>query len=110
MIIKNLLCTCGACPSQWDAITDDGRAVYIRYRHGTLRLHVGAHGDTTPFAAVKADPLHVWPDIGDSLDGMMTEDELQRFLAGAGIQLELSSIQKTTEQWFNFTEAEKIEI
>jgi len=26
------------CPSQWDAWTDDGRYLYIRYRHGCLTV------------------------------------------------------------------------
>ncbi|MFI6304307.1 hypothetical protein ACIBCH_20750 [Amycolatopsis thailandensis] len=26
--------TCAACPSQWDAWTDDGRYLYLRFRHG----------------------------------------------------------------------------
>ena len=33
--------TCGGCPSQWEGISDDCRAVYIRYRGGRLQVGVG---------------------------------------------------------------------
>ncbi|MCA1480782.1 hypothetical protein, partial [Bradyrhizobium sp. NBAIM08] len=33
--------TCGACPSQWEGVTDDGRVVYIRYRWGALTAGAG---------------------------------------------------------------------
>lgn len=26
--------TCTACPSQWDSWTDDGKYLYLRFRHG----------------------------------------------------------------------------
>jgi hypothetical protein len=32
--------TCGGCPSQWSARTDDNKYVYIRYRHGGLSVKV----------------------------------------------------------------------
>jgi hypothetical protein len=30
--------TCPACPAQWEAKTDDGRFVYVRFRHGSSAL------------------------------------------------------------------------
>jgi hypothetical protein len=66
--------TCGACPSQWEGRTDDGRYVYIRYRWGFLRLGVGY----TFWAAVGAD---TWGEqIGDGLDGSMDEFTMRHHL------------------------------
>ena len=36
--IISLRRTCIACPSQWEGISDDGRTVLIRYRHGNLSV------------------------------------------------------------------------
>ena len=41
MLIVELTQTCSAAPSQWDARLDDGRVVYIRYRHGELTVQIG---------------------------------------------------------------------
>ena len=39
-VIVMLEQTCGACPSQWEGQLADGRALYVRYRHGYLRACV----------------------------------------------------------------------
>lgn len=36
--------TCEACPAQWEGVTDDGRSVYVRYRHGYLLVTASAPG------------------------------------------------------------------
>jgi hypothetical protein len=41
MIIVKAVQTCWACPSQWDAWTDTGQYLYLRYRYG--------HGTVTAF-------------------------------------------------------------
>lgn len=38
--IDKIIETCGGCPAQWSARTDDGKYVYIRYRHGQFRVDV----------------------------------------------------------------------
>ena len=38
--IVNIKQTCYACPSQWEGLDEDGKEVYIRFRHGTLRLDI----------------------------------------------------------------------
>ena len=38
MKLRSSKMTCSACPSQWDAVTEDGDEVYIRYRHGHLTV------------------------------------------------------------------------
>lgn len=35
----------GSCPFQIDALTDDDRLIYGRYRHGYLRVYIGKAGD-----------------------------------------------------------------
>jgi hypothetical protein len=40
MKLNNIIQTCSACPSQWDTTTEDGREVYIRYRHGDFRVEI----------------------------------------------------------------------
>ena len=34
VILKRIVKTCAACPSQWDAWDIDGNYWYLRYRHG----------------------------------------------------------------------------
>ena len=63
MIVKTIQRTCDACPSQWHGETDTGEAVYVRYRHGYLRAEVG-------------DSVVLGAEIGDSLDGYMTDAEM----------------------------------
>lgn len=38
--VAKIIETCNGCPSQWSAKTDDGVYVYIRYRHGFLRVDI----------------------------------------------------------------------
>ena len=76
MKIVNAVQTCLACPSQWDAETDDGKSVYIRYRWGTLWVRV-----QTEKLAVENDTVTDWPvvlqkQIGDSYDGLITLEEI----------------------------------
>lgn len=67
--------TCGACPSQWDAMTDDGRQVYIRYRWGYLSVCVGEAGDADEYAGVRGKPF-IGEQHGDGMDGVMSTEEL----------------------------------
>jgi hypothetical protein len=61
--VTKIIETCGACPSQWSGRTDDDKYLYIRYRWGFLRIEL--EGDTI-FEGT----------FGDSLDGVMTFEEL----------------------------------
>lgn len=49
--------TCSACPSQWDAVLEDGREVYIRYRWGRLSIRCPGVDGEEIFGAVLADDL-----------------------------------------------------
>lgn len=64
--------TCFACPSQWDAWTEDGTYLYLRYRGGIGTVNVGAADG--PLLASFGAP---------SLDGVMDLDD---FLHQAGIR------------------------
>lgn len=67
--------TCGAFPAQWEGETSDGAAVYVRYRSGSLRVHLGPSVD----AALDRPPIFRW-DEGDPMDGEMDLDELKATL------------------------------
>lgn len=62
--------TCGACPSQWDACTDDGIGIYIRYRWGYLSAYVW---ETKEYLYGE--------QIGDGLDGYLTTRGMIRRLS-----------------------------
>ena len=60
----------GACPFQIDALTDDDRLIYGRYRWGHLTVRVGKRGNHSKFAAV--DGKYVFEKyIGGQYDGYM---------------------------------------
>lgn len=71
MNIKNLKNTCTACPAQWEAETEDGRIVYIRYRYGQLSMGIGK---TLEDAIGDRDAVDI--DHGGDLDGYMEEPEM----------------------------------
>jgi len=60
VIVTRIVNTCPAAPSQWEGVTSDNRRVYIRYRHGGLRIGIGrtqdeAVADTTTYTANLGD-------------------------------------------------------
>jgi hypothetical protein len=76
LVIARIEQTCTACPSQWNAWTDDGEYVYIRYRWGCLSIDRAMTPD-----AWREDDCEVVleKDIGELWDGQMSYDELKRF-------------------------------
>jgi hypothetical protein len=68
MEIKDIVQTCEACPSQWEAKTQDGRGVYIRYRFGGLSIYVSdkpnQHGLNGKCVYSKS--------LGDEYDGVIS--------------------------------------
>jgi hypothetical protein len=68
MRIINLVQTCPACPSQWDAQTEDGQYVYIRYRWDTLTVSI----DEQPY-------LHKDAVYDDPLRGVMSTEEMLQY-------------------------------
>ena len=70
MRIINLAQTCYACPSQWEGSLEDGRTIYIRYRHGRLSVSI-SHEPTDSFSdAVTGENIYS-KTIGDDLDGFI---------------------------------------
>jgi len=76
MEIKDLVQTCEACPSQWEAKTPDERGIYIRFRWGFLSISVsdnpGEHG---------LDGKEVYGEqLGDGLDGVISWDKVSKII------------------------------
>lgn len=69
---------CDARPAEWEATTDDGRHVYIRYRWGLLIWGIGSILDE---AVLDADNNSI--PYGDSRSGEMTDIEMKNVLSGA---------------------------
>lgn len=67
--------TCIAAPSQWDAVTVDGRRLYLRYRHGRGRVEL-----TDWTADTDRSVETVWDDHDD--EGMLS---LEEFCAKANL-------------------------
>ena len=84
VVIKELVQTAYAFPSQWEGKTDDGRVVYIRYRSGWLEVGVGHTLDEAADASGALDdsvPLYR-EKIGGELDGEMAQSEVLDRLSG----------------------------
>lgn len=71
----------GACPFQIDALTDDNRRIYGRYRHGYLRVYISKTGDLTESGAIDGDLLY-GEDTGRMYDGYMSLDEFKEKTSG----------------------------
>jgi hypothetical protein len=79
--LATLTRTCLACPSQWEGALDDGRAIYVRYRHGELSVGIGGDIDDAVRNGMSDQALYA-ADIGDGLDGFMDVEELKAHLRG----------------------------
>ena len=75
-IIKEWSGLSGACPTQAEGVTDDDRAVYVRYRWGGLSVRVSEPGDHSEFSAVRGEEIFQ-ADIGDGFDGFLSEGQLR---------------------------------
>lgn len=82
MRIVKAVQTCWACPSQWDAWTDTGEYVYLRYRYGYgyAKTYENGYEDTGMGTVVAGF------EFGHPLDGFI---ELKDFCRLAGIELDL---------------------
>lgn len=79
IIVAKVVQTCGACPSQWEGETADGKYVYARYRSGRMRV------DVAPSEAEWTngrDDCVYREDLGDALDGYISYEELKAHTAG----------------------------
>ncbi len=73
--------TCIACPSQWDGVLEDGRAIYARYRHGALSVGVGDDHKEAVRNSWTEQALYA-DYIGHGFDGFMDFEELKVHLHG----------------------------
>ena len=73
--------TCIASPSQWDAWTDTGQYLYLRYRFGTGTVEVRDDPDSSTWA--RRNPEIEFTNE-DPLDGSIT---LEEFADHAGLTL-----------------------
>lgn len=69
--VVDVIQTCGACPSQWEGRTSDGRVVYVRYRYGWLKV---GFGDTLEAAV---DDHTIGLALGGGYDGVLSFEELK---------------------------------
>jgi hypothetical protein len=78
-IIASIIQTCSACPSQWSGKTLEGEDVYIRYRHGCLRMDI--NGNTVYEADEVDDDYDSYIDLQEALQhigGVKLTEECQR--------------------------------
>ncbi len=68
MKVNKIVQTCGACPSQWEGSLDDGRAIYIRYRHGYLSIRLSEKPTDDIYDAVGGEEV-LGKGYGDGWDG-----------------------------------------
>lgn len=68
--IMKIVRTCCACPSQWDAETDDGRHVYMRFRWGSFGHGIGATRDEA------VDDCDYTDGLADEYDGFLADDKM----------------------------------
>lgn len=66
----------GACPFQIDALTDDDRLIYGRYRGGRLTVNIGQIGDFSEDAAVGGERIF-FKNVGGTFDGYMSLEEFK---------------------------------
>jgi len=72
--------TSGACPSQWEGVTEDGRPIYVRYRWGCLSIRLGEK-DGNIWDAVNGEEI-IREELGGPWDGVLPYEELKRATRG----------------------------
>lgn len=75
IVIKHIQYCGGACPYQLEAITEDGKYLYIRYRGGMLRY--GVWDDKSKFDLKYKEAFQ----IGDKYDGYPNHEKFMEKLA-----------------------------
>lgn len=74
-VFTEVVQTCRACPSQWDAWDQDGQYYYLRYRYGRGIIEKAADDSDQ---ALMAAELVVNFQYGGRLEGEITLDEFLR--------------------------------
>lgn len=79
MKIKSLKCTCSACPSQWEGLTERNEALYIRYRWGRLTIQLSEQDGTIRDAIISGRILYQ-KQIGDEFGGVIDIEEVMEIM------------------------------
>lgn len=80
----NFRVTCSACPAQWEGTADDGRIIYVRFRHGSFTAGIGKTLDDAVGASyikftTKGELICA---VNTDGDGNMTTAEMEDLLKG----------------------------
>jgi hypothetical protein len=75
--LRELCRTTIACPSQWEGVTDGGRAFYARYRSGRLSWGTGSTPREAVICSMNAGYVTVSPN---DLDGYMETEDMLRIV------------------------------
>jgi hypothetical protein len=74
--IKEITQTCESSPAQWEAKSDDGKMVYIRYRWGDLTVKVAPEPSDDIYDAVKGTEVFK-RQLNNDLHGWLSYEELK---------------------------------
>jgi len=83
MKVKNIIQTCGACPSQWEGTLEDGRMFYARYRWGGLSVRISEKSTNDSMEAVRGKEV-LYENIGDGYDGVLDQSVLVENMTKVG--------------------------
>ncbi len=83
-VITNIVQTCGACPTQWEATLDSGHMLYIRYRWGYLSIRISPKKTKDIYKAVGGEEIY-GEQLGDGYDGCLSDAELHKIFIKEGI-------------------------
>lgn len=85
MEIKEMICTCGACPTQYEIKLTDGRMVYVRYRWGYLSIRISENQTDNIYDAVEGKEIFA-DQLGGEYDGVLP-GSVTDYLLKAGFTL-----------------------
>ncbi len=88
MKVKKIVETCSACPSQWEGSLEDGRTLYIRYRHGYLSIRLSPEPTNDVMKAVGGEEIF-GTEHGGAWDGCL---DLQTVTELSGDLFDWSSV------------------
>lgn len=89
MTIVKAVLTCRACPSQWDAWTDTGQYLYLRYRWGRGTVETYPSPDVDEWAISDEALIAEFEDPNE----FAGEIGLEEFCQRAGLVLDLTPIE-----------------
>jgi hypothetical protein len=98
MEVVDLVQTCGSCPSQWEARTEDNRPVYVRYRWGYLSVVVGEPGETIN-QAINSGVEIVGEQLGGEYDGTLSWHRVARLLDPLDLDAVLEAKRRARQEW-----------